>query len=116
MHLLLAFLTPPSLTPRLTPVISLPSIEYDCKDQRYTATGAKEYTKTCLVGEAAALDECKMVDMEAPTIEPHQATVKITFSAARHPTTDPSKYGVALYSYAGLRLQSQYTTIKQVGP
>ena len=93
-----------------------PSIEYKCKDQRYTATGADKYIKTCLVGEAAALDECKMVDMEAPTIEPHQATVKITFSAARHPTTDPSKYGIALYSYAGLRLQSQYTTIKQVGP
>ena len=56
-----------------------------------------------------------MVDMEAPAIAPHQATVKITFSAARHPTTDPSKYGIALYSYDGVRLQSQYTTIKQVG-
>ena len=56
-----------------------------------------------------------MVDMEAPTIDPHQGTVKITFSAARHPTTDPSKYGIALYSYAGFMLQSQYTTIKQVG-
>ena len=56
-----------------------------------------------------------MVDMEAPTIDPHQGTVKITFSAARHPTTDPSKYGIALYSYAGVRLQSQYTTMKRVG-
>lgn len=115
-----AHTTYPGYTPtdkKASLLAQLDSIDYDCKDQRYTATGANEFTKKCMVGEAAALDECKEVDMEAPKIASHQGTVKITFSKARHPTTDPSRYGISLFSWntAGTihRVQSQYTTIKQ---
>jgi len=95
----------------------LDTINYDCKNQRYTSTGADEYTHKCMMGEPAALNECKEVDMDAPSLNSHQGSLKITFSKARHPTTDPSRYGIGLYLYNdgldGVLLQSQYTSMKE---